>query len=557
MASTWQAIAKRKKQEQWSRIPAEYRLQSDFKKDPVNVLDVPRTCGLLSAIELDITESYDATSLADAIRARKLSAVQVTTAFCKRAAIAHQLTNCLTQIFFDRALARANELDAYLTKHKKPLGPFHGIPISLKDGFKIAGLDATIGYVGLAFKPASINSPLVNLLLAAGAVLYCKTNIPQTLSALDSHNNLFGRVLNPSNLALTAGGSSGGEGALIAMRGSVLGVGTDVGGSIRIPAFCNGVYGIKPSAGRVPFAGQETGKALGSDKVALQASAGPLAGSLRDCELLLRVVADMQAWKYDVDVVFGDWRSQGECPPKKEMVVGVVRRDGVIDPLPPVHKILDDTVRALKAEGIKVVEMDISSLFSQCQSLANALMGVEGGNSGFDIMESTGEPLSPWLQSRMKRKAPLTLEQTRDLHGKKAKLCEQFLEIWTQANGTAIDAIICPVAPHPVPPIDAWNGVSYTSTFVLLDYPAGYLPVRKLQHSDLEGSLPQSKPIGSWDQRNREIWTGTDHSTFLGSSLGVQVVVPRLQERRLCQAMAVIEDSIRRQGIGEQSGPKL
>jgi amidase len=115
------------------------------------------------------------------------------------------------------------------------------VPISLKDTFKIRGTDSSIGIAGLAFKPAESNSALVDILLGAGAVLYCKTNVPQTLMALDSDNWLFGRLRNPRNGDVTAGGSSGGEGALIAMRGSVLGVGTDVGGSIRIPAMCNGL----------------------------------------------------------------------------------------------------------------------------------------------------------------------------------------------------------------------------------------------------------------------------------------------------------------------------
>lgn len=87
------------------------------------------------------------------------------------------------------------------------------------------------------------------MLLDLGAVLYCKTNLPQTIMTGDSDNNVFGRTLNPRNTALTAGGSTGGEGALLALRGSILGVGTDVGGSIRVPSVCNGIYGLRPSLG--------------------------------------------------------------------------------------------------------------------------------------------------------------------------------------------------------------------------------------------------------------------------------------------------------------------
>ena len=161
-------------------------------------------------------------------------------AFCKRAAIAHQLTNCLTEIFFDDALVRAKFLDEEYARTSKMLGPLHGVSISLKDTFKVRGYDASIGIASLAENPAQENSLLVDVLLQQGAVLYCKTNVPQMLIALDSDNNVFGRVLNLRNRHVTAGGSGGGEGALIALRGSVLGVGTDIGGSIRIPAMCNG-----------------------------------------------------------------------------------------------------------------------------------------------------------------------------------------------------------------------------------------------------------------------------------------------------------------------------
>lgn len=128
-------------------------------------------------------------------------------------------TNCLTEIMFSAAIERAKFLDHYLDVNKRPIGPLHGVPVSLKDMVKIAGVDASIGLAALAFQPSRTTSTVAAILLSQGAVLYCKTNIPQTLMALDSVNNLFGRTLNPLNRNLTAGGSSGGEGALLAMKG--------------------------------------------------------------------------------------------------------------------------------------------------------------------------------------------------------------------------------------------------------------------------------------------------------------------------------------------------
>ena len=164
--------------------------------------------------------------------------------------------NCLTEIFFDKAIERARSLDAKRrAEPNEPLPPLFGLPISLKDSFQVIGEDTTVGLACYANEPAGENSALVSMLLDLGAVLYCKTNLPQSLMTADSDNNVFGRTLNPRNLHLTAGGSTGGEGALIALSGSILGVGTDIGGSIRIPSLCNGIYGFKPSAGLVPLSG--------------------------------------------------------------------------------------------------------------------------------------------------------------------------------------------------------------------------------------------------------------------------------------------------------------
>ncbi|CAA9961120.1 Acetamidase [Pyrenophora teres f. maculata] len=541
----WQHVSQRKKDEQYARIPADWRLKTLPGPHVKSYMDMPCKSGLLSKQELDITERYDAVALAQAIKDKQVKCVDVTRAFCKRAAIAHQLTNCLTEIFFDDALNRASELDAHLASGNPPLGPLHGVPISLKDTFKIRGYDASIGLAALCFKPAQENSTLVECLLRAGAVLYCKTNIPQTLMALDSHNNIFGRTINPLNTAVTAGGSSGGEGALVAMRGSILGVGTDVGGSIRIPAMCDGTFGIKPSWERIPYAGQEGGALPGASKIGIPASAGPLAHSMRDIELFFSAVSAQQPWTVDADVAPLPWTPSSSLP--KKLRIGIVRRDGVIDPHPPILRVLDEVKSKLQNSGVQVVEMDITSLFSQCQSLANALFGVEGGNAMFDLLESFNEPLSPWLSTRLKRKKHTDLKQAQQLHGKRDTLRKEFLRIWKDEHGN-IDAFVCPVAPHPVPPIDRYNGVSYTSSFVLLDYPAGVVPVRMFEEKDMQGEMEGGKPLGSWDKANRELWTGFDRSVYLGTPLCVQVVAPRLQEEKLVQAMAAIDDAVRGKG---------
>jgi amidase len=258
----WRLLTQSKRDSLAATIPQAWRLPtsmtSQFHKDAaLNVLDVPRKCGILTPQELDITENHDATQLVELMAAGTLKSIDVVTAFCKRAAIAQQCISCLTETMFDSALARARECDDHLARTGTTLGPLHGLPVSLKDSFNVRGVQSTIGYAAfIARPPVATNGILVDMLLDAGAVLYVKTNLPQTMMTADSHNNVFGRTLNPWNLSCTAGGSTGGEGSLLAMRGSVLGAATDIAGSIRIPALCCGVTGFKPSSGRVPIAGE-------------------------------------------------------------------------------------------------------------------------------------------------------------------------------------------------------------------------------------------------------------------------------------------------------------
>ena len=185
----WKDIARRKQEQRNNLIPTEWRIPSRYipgEHFTGGVLTVPQECDILSSQDLDITETDNAKALSAAITRKKFTAVEVTTAFCKRAAIAQQVTNCLTEILFESSLKRATYLDAYLEKHGKPLGPFHGLPMTVKDSFNIEGVDSSIGLAALCFKPARGNAPLVDLLLSLGAVIIAKTNIPQTLASLDS-----------------------------------------------------------------------------------------------------------------------------------------------------------------------------------------------------------------------------------------------------------------------------------------------------------------------------------------------------------------------------------
>jgi amidase len=280
MASSWEERAADKRNRINDSIPQEWKIQSPPTED--SVLDFPKNSGILSDQELAITES-SASDLVRKLAQGELKAVDVTVAFCKRAALAHQLVNCCLEFFPETAIAQAKELDAYYEEHKKPVGPLHGLPISLKDQLRVKGLETSMGYVSWLGKIDTSESVLVSLLRKAGAIFYTKTSVPQTLMVCETVNNIIGRTVNPRNKNWSCGGSSGGEGAMVGIRGGVIGVGTDIGrlynsgyriksllnvsigGSIRVPSAFNFLYGIRPSHGRMPYAkmansmeGQET-----------------------------------------------------------------------------------------------------------------------------------------------------------------------------------------------------------------------------------------------------------------------------------------------------------
>lgn len=280
----------------------------------------------------------------------------------------------MTEIFFDEAIRRAEELDAEQASNpKRSLRPLHGLPISLKDSFKIPGYDSVIGLTCFANKPDEVYSPLAQLLLDSGAVLYCKTNVPQTMMTADSDNNVYGRTLNPANVNVTAGGSSGGEGALVAMRGSVLGVGTDVAGSVRIPSLCNGIYGLRTSVGFVPFAGQKDAVAEGTDGVA--PIAGPMATSLRSCNLFMKTVIDAKAWQYDSSCLhLNRWETRLK---HTNLRIGIARHDGLFTPWPPVRRAMQEAATRLRASGIDPVELVMPDL-GEAVSVTYRMFSVDG-----------------------------------------------------------------------------------------------------------------------------------------------------------------------------------
>lgn len=211
-ASTkWETRVQRKRAALTVAIPAEWRLTTvPTISERSNVVELPKE--VLSDEEIIITETPAVAVLAN-VHALVWSAEEVTRAFCHRAAIAHQLVNCLTEVLFDEAIVTAQELDRYYQMSGRLKGPLHGLPISFMDRFRISGAETSSGFVSwLGPKEATdAEGPLVRHLRSLGAVPICKTNVPQSMMLGNTTNNIFGSTLNPYNRCLSAGGAAGGD----------------------------------------------------------------------------------------------------------------------------------------------------------------------------------------------------------------------------------------------------------------------------------------------------------------------------------------------------------
>ncbi|KAK5136264.1 hypothetical protein LTR08_003871 [Meristemomyces frigidus] len=364
---------------------------------PLNVTGLPKR--LLSSEVISITQS-PTESLLSSLATGKLTSTAVTTAFLQRAGLAGKLTNCLTELLPSRALARAKYLDDYLTQHKKPLGALHGLPISVKEHVGMKDLDLNAGFVSWVGRVAPDDALILKLLWKAGAVFYARTTEPQALMHLETSNNIYGVTVNPFNTALTPGGSSGGEGALLGLRGSCLGIGTDIWGSIRSPAANNGVFGFRPTSFRLPMAGLAA-TMYGSEHIV--AVIGPLSTSLEGIKVFMKSIVDQQPWLYEPSLVPLAWRdssSQGTllrkgADGKRKLRIGVLADDGVVRPHPPILRGIATLVEKLRGNpDIEIVEFPPYN-HAEAWRIISSLYFPDGGAEEAGAIDASGEPFLP------------------------------------------------------------------------------------------------------------------------------------------------------------------
>ena len=422
-----------------------------------------------------------AVTLAQQIREKKVSAVEVAEAHLAKIEKLNPRLNAFVETDPDRVRREARDADAAVMSGRG-LGPLHGVPISIKSSIGVAGMKCEVGTRLRAGFVAAQDAPLVARLRNAGAIVLGVTNTPEMLMAWETDNLLYGRTNSPWDLERTPGGSSGGEAAAIAAGMSAGGVGSDGGGSIRVPAHFSGICGLKPTPGRIPSTGHFPAS---GGPFALIGVVGPIARTVEDLKLLFEVMQGPDDGESCAAPVPVRWPGDAEV---KRLRIGYFEDDGRT----PVTSEIRDAVRtaaeALRRAGFEVEPFRPTGL-EQARTIWKKFFVKVGGML-----------IGPMFKGRESDRSP-TLKQFLAWSEAEPELSgEALLHAWIERDVLRADVLaqmrqypilLCPAAAIPafrhgerswtiegktVHYLDAW---SYTAWFNLLGNPAAVVPVAR------------------------------------------------------------------------------
>ena len=322
------------------------------------------------------------TTLSAAIRKKEVSSVETVQAYLTRIETVNPKLNAVVALAADAAIEQARAADEALARGEV-IGPLHGVPMTIKDSFDTANVITTWGTPGRAGYKPKRDATVVARLKRAGAILLGKTNTPEFTLSFETDNPVYGRTNNPYNLDRTSGGSSGGAAAIVSAGGSPFDIGSDTGGSIRLPSHFCGAAGIKPTRGRVP----RTGHAVppGSLIDALT-HIGPIARYVEDLSLLLPIIAGPDEQDpFIFPVSLGDPRSV-----QLKGLRGTFHTDnGIQTPIPAIIKAVQASVEALVNAGIAFKEARPPGI-EQTDDLMTKLLNWDGGAWRRMLLERAG-----------------------------------------------------------------------------------------------------------------------------------------------------------------------
>jgi amidase len=287
--------------------------------------------------------------LARAIRTKKVSSVEVVRAHLEHIHTVNPRLNAVVFATAESAIKEARAADRHNSKRRASLGPLHGVPFTAKDIFNTAGLPTTAGLRMLRSHVPDHDATVVARMRRAGAILIGKTNCPPAGAGEESWNSVHGGTRNPYDINRTPGGSSSGEAAIIAAAGSPIGLGSDSGGSIRMPAHYCGIAALKPTAGLVPVTGAYALPGGLSDP---RSQAGPMARYVSDLAVALRVLAGPDGIDSGVVPV----RVPRRTPRLEGLRVAWYTDDGMARPTRAIAETVRAAVKVLDAAGCTVTE---------------------------------------------------------------------------------------------------------------------------------------------------------------------------------------------------------
>jgi fatty acid amide hydrolase 2 len=313
-----------------------------------------------------------ATELAALVRARELSSVELVDLHISRIEAVNPKLNAVVAERFDEARREARAADEAAARGEAL--PLHGVPCTIKDFIGVAGLPQTGGLLSRRSTRAVADAEIVRRLKRAGAIVLGTTNVPEGGLCVETSNRVYGRTNNPWDSRRTSGGSSGGEGAIVAAGGVPFGLGTDTGGSIRIPAAFCGVVGHKPTGRLVPNTGiwpQLRGARSGYH------CAGPLARRVADLMPILRVLAGPD----ESDEVVQSWQlGDPDAVDLKDVVVYPVPTHPTVRIHPAVQRAVRDSAEALAARGARIADLSPSRLRYAFAIWSAMMSRAEGGS---------------------------------------------------------------------------------------------------------------------------------------------------------------------------------
>lgn len=431
----------------------------------------------------DLTRSeltdLSANEMAQKIRHREISATEVVDAHLARIEKLNPLLNAFIKVDADNAREQAHAAEKGLESNCG-IGRLHGVPISIKSSIEVTGMPYEAGTRLRERVIGQDDAPLVRRLRAAGAIILGVTNTPELLMAWETDNILYGRTNNPWDLSRTAGGSSGGEAAAIAAGLSAGGVGSDGGGSIRVPAHFCGICGLKPTPGRIPATGHFPQSA---GPFALLGVVGPMARSVADLKLLFEAMQGPDEGDPSAAPVPVRWPSREET---KKICVGYFEDDGRTPVTVETRTAIRASVEALRSAGLRVEPFRPEGL-EQARQAWWAFFGVAGGML-----------LRPMLSGREGDLSPTLRQFCEWVAGEPSHTADSLLDAWMQRDFLRMkifgqmrryQILLCPVASIPafkhgerewaienqtVKYLDAW---SYSEWFNLLGMPAAVVPM--------------------------------------------------------------------------------